>query len=108
MTENEYDVKPQIKSAVILCRLLLALSLIPLGYFVLACFVEFSGKDVEWMITPAYYYITPIFGFIPVICLLIVAAKEKAIRYVISGLVVLLVNMGLLAFEYLLLLGYSC
>ena len=108
MTENEQVPLPQPKLGIYLCRLFFVLALIPLGYFVLAVFVELAGHDVEWMITPAYYYITPVFGFIPTFGLFFVAARSQAKGYVISALIVLLMNMGLLWFEHLLLIGYSC
>ena len=105
--QNKQNSKPS-KLVIAFCRCFLVLSLVPLGFLIAICIAESLGNDVEWMVSIALYTITPIFGFVPTICLFIVAVKGKVWQYIISGLIILFVNFALYAFEDLLLRGFAC
>ena len=93
------------KFVIAFCRCCLVLSLVPLGFFVATGIVELLGNDVDWMVSISLYTITPIFGFLPTICLLIVAVKGKTWQYIISGLIIFWVNLALFALEVLCVSG---
>ena len=97
------DTKEHLK----ILRVVFVLSLLPFAYLLLAILIELSGKDVEVMIRDGFYP-SAFGGIFTSLALSVYSLYFHFYKFALCGIVMLIFNIGIVWFEYQVLLGYAC